>query len=289
MNEKVGESAQFVPNKSVKDSEMFIWDCLEQLGITNDDIGHELLMSSDCKEGDFRQVFCDKKYLPVPRFRRIWRIFRDGTDENIHKEPSPEGLTKEVLARITPIGQWSDEQLLEKYSPICDRAVETELKARSEMRPCIIFKSKEEIDEILSLKLLREARRREVPNVYKADGKTYKVYRVGEFPENVYTRCPVTGSILFENYSEKIGVKWDMPYEALQFVALLVKNGVSVTPITARDLQKEFKDKGMDGLRDLFPKIAVQYDELKEIGELPNLKATLNSRDAKMDPFGKRY
>lgn len=287
--EKVEESVQFVPNKSAKDAKTFIWDCLEQLGITNDDIGHELLMSNDCKEGDFRQVFCDKMRLPVPRFRRIWRILKDGTVEESHKES--EGLTKDVLNRITPIGQWSDEQLLEKYSPVCDRAVETELKARSELRPCIIFKfkSKDEIDVELSLKLLREARRREVPNVYKSEGKTYKVYRVGEFPEDTYTRCPVTGSLLFENYSEKIGVKWEMPYDALQFVALLVNNGVDVTAMVARELQKEYKDRGLDGLKDLFPKIGVQYEELKEINELPNLKATLNSRDAKMDPFGKRY
>ena len=98
------------------------------------------------------------------------------------------------------------------------------------------------------------------------------------------------GQILFDGYSEKLGVNWEIPYEALQFIALLVKKGVAITAITARDLQKDFKENGMDGLRSLFPQIAVTYDELKEIGELPNLKTTLNSRDAKLDPFGgKRY
>lgn len=293
LSEKVKSASKFLlsPDNKPLDSnkaEINLWEYLAKLGIIDDDVSYEILMSNDCKEGDARAVFCDLGKIPVPRFRKIWSILKEGALGETKKESS-DGLTKEVLNRITPIGQWSDESLLGQYSPICDRAIETELKLRSEMRPCIVFKNKDEIDVGISLKLLREARRREVPNVYKSDGKTYKVYRVGEFPEDTYTRCPVTGHLLFEGYSEKIGVKWEIPYEALQFIALLVNEGVQVSAITARDLQKEYTTNGMDGLRDLFPKIAVRYDELKEINELPNLKATLNSRDAKMDPFGKRY
>ena len=275
-------------------AEQAIWECLAKLGIYDDEISLELLMSEDCKEGDARAIFCDTGRLPVPRFRKIWSILKDGAVAKQDKE-STGGLTKELIDRITPIGQFSDKQLLEKYNPTCDMAVLTELKVRSELRPCIVFKDKESIDVELSLPLLREARRRDVPNVFKDGKQTRKVYRVGEFPEDTYTRCPVTGQILFDGYSEKLGVKWEIPYEALQFIALLVNQGVEITPLTARDLQREYLGDGtepasMDALRDLFPKIAVTYDELKEIGELPNLKTTLNSRDAKLDPFGgKRY
>lgn len=281
-----GEGVQMFANE--EKAEQAIWECLAKLGIYDDDVSLELLMSDDCKEGDARAVFCDTGKLPVPRFRKIWNILKDGAEPKQERETSG-GLSKEMIQTITPVGQWSDKDLLEKYGPTCSQAVETELKVRSEMRPCIVFKNKDEVDIETSMKLLREARRREVPNVYKADGQTKKVYRISEFPEDTYTRCPVTGNILFDGYSEKIGVTWEIPYEALQFIALLVREGVQVSAITARDLQKEYKENGLAGLRDLFPKIAVRYDELKEINELPNLKATLSSRDAKMDPFGKRY
>lgn len=295
LTEKVADAAQFInfydkEDKPQEAKESFIWDCLEQLGINKDDMSHELLMSNDCKEGDFRTVFCDKMKLAVPRFRRVWRILKAGSKEEVAKEQESQGgLTKELIEKITPVGQYSDKQLLEKYSPTCDSKIETELKTRSELRPCIVFKdnSKEEIDVELSAKLLREARRRETPNVYKNNGKVYKVYRIGEFPEQVYTRCPVTGHILFEGYSEQLGVTWEIPYDAMQFVALMVRSGIQVDAFTVAKIQEEYKKSGLDGLRNMFPKIASDFDELKNIDGLPNLKANLNAKEVVQDPFGR--
>ena len=313
--------------------EYFLYSGLKELGVTDDDIGLEILDSDSLKEGDARAIFCDRFKLPIARFRKVWEILKDG---NIHKpaeakaESSTAGM-KDLIAQITPVGSLSDEQLLEKYGPDCDRRVETELKVRSNQRPCIVFNrdSKEEIDLVLSKKLLQQARRHEVPGVYKNDGVTYKVWLVGEFPQSVYTRCPVTGSILMDGYSEKFGFEWKMPYEALQFIALLVKNGIRIDVITAKQLQDEYlnavkqssevssedvikaigtlKKSGGSGtfsmgmvnefalnaLKALFPKVAVEYDDLKAINDLPNLNATLTSKDVsrekKSDPFGKRF
>jgi len=293
LTEKVADATQFINfAKDSKEAETFIWDCLNQLGIDKDDLSYELLMSNDCKEGDFRSIFCDKMKLAVPRFRRVWKILKAGSKEELAKEQKQDGgLTKELIDSIVPVEQYSDTQLLEKYGATCDRRIETELKVRSEQRHCIVFKNKDEIDIELSLKLLREARRREVPSTYKdKSNKIHKVYRVGQFPEQLYTRCPVTGSILMEGYSDDLGVTWDVPEEALQFIAVASNEGVDINAITARDLQKEYKENGMDGLRSIFPKIATTYDDLKEIGELPNLQTRLSTRDAVKDPFGsKRY
>jgi hypothetical protein len=293
LTEKVAEATQFINfAKDSKEAESFMWDCLNQLGINDDDLSYELLMSNDCKEGDFRTVFCDKMKLAVPRFRRIWKILKGGSKENLVKSGEKEiDLTQSLIDRITPIGQYSDKQLLDKYGVDCDLSVETELKVRSEQRCCIVFNEDDTINKEISLKLLREARRREIPSTYKdKSNKVYRVYRVGQFPEQIYTRCPVTGSILFDGYCDALGVSWDIPIEALQFIAVLVNEGVEVNALTARDLQKEFVKNGMDGLKSVFPKIATTFEELKEIGELPNLKARLSARDAVQDPFGsKRY
>ena len=291
LTEKVAEATSYINfAKDSKEAESFIWDCLNQLGINDDDISYELLLSNDCKEGDFRTIFCDKMKLAVPRFRRVWKILKAGSKEETRSKQDG-GLTKELIDRITPVEQYSDKQLLEKYGPSCDSRVELELKIRSEQRPCIIFDEKTNVNVESSLKLLREARRREVPTTYKnKQGKVYKVYRVGQFPEQIYTRCPVTGGILMGGYSDGLGVSWEVSYEAMQFIALLVNEGVKVNALTARDLQKEYIENGIDGLKNIFPKIATTFEELKEIGELPNLKTRLSVRDAVKDPFGnKRY
>jgi len=294
LTQKVANAAQYInffdkEEKPQEAKEQFIWDCLEQLGINNNEISYELLMSNDCKEGDFRTVFCDKMKLAVPRFRRVWRILKAGSKEEVAKSKENNGLTQALIDRITPVEQYSDEQLLQKYGANCDSRVEIELKVRSEQRPCIVFNDNNEINISTSLKLLREARRRDVPTTYKdKESKVYKVYRVGEFPEQLYTRCPVTGAILFDGYSENLGVSWTLPMEAMQFIAVLVNEGVEVNAMIARDLQQEFTKNGMDGLRSVFPKIATTYDDLKEIGELPNLKARLSMRDAIQDPMGSR-
>ena len=285
--EKVAEAAQFVNFKEENQKSEFIWDCLNQLGINDDDLSYELLMSNDSKEGDFRAVFCDKMKLALPRFRRIWRILKAGSKEELKRESIGE-LTNEFINKIMPIEQYSDKQLLEHYGVICDSKIEVELKIRSNQRYCIIFEDAENINIELSLKLLRLARRKEVSTIYKDGNKrTYRVYRVGQFPEQKYTRCPVTGRILINNYSNELGITWDIPMEAMQFIAVMVNEGIDINSITANDLQQKYKEKGMDGLINLFPKIAIIYYSLKKIAELPNLQTKMSSRDAIMDATGK--
>lgn len=290
LKDKVVESSKVVsniPESYAGNAEKYIWDLLSNLGIYDDSVSNDILISGFCKEGDARKVFCDDAKIPVPRFRKIWSILSEtNTKEPIESKPT-DSLTKQLIQTLKPIGQYTDEDLLKQYSPICDAAVENELLVRSNGRNCIIFKDKNTIDIENSLKLLREARRRDVPRTFKIGKTVQKVYKISEFPEEIYIKCPVTGCILFDNYSEKLGVNWEIPYEALQFIAVMTNERITVNAITARDLQKEYKENGIDGLRNLYPKISTIYDELKEIGDLPNLQTKLDSRSIGkiQDPF----
>ena len=292
LKDKVLEASKVIT--TTKDPEQFIWDCLKLLGVYDDETSNDILVSGYCKEGDARKVFCDDNHIPVPRFRKIWSVLSETNQKaestgTVEQKPA-DSLTQQLIQTLKPIGQYSDEELLKQYGPTCDKATEDELKSRSNGRYCIIFKDKFTVDVEKSLKLIREARRRDVPRTYKDDKKVHKVYYVGEFPEENSIQCPVSGDILFDGYSDSLGVKWEIPYEALQFIAVLNRNGITVNAITARDLQKEYKENGMDGLRMLYPKIATIYDELKEIGELPNLQCKVNSRTSakRQDPFGNK-
>ena len=293
LTQKVAKAAPYVvvPGSTLKvDNEQFIWDNLSELGILNDDISLEILMSGDCREGDARAIFCDKNNLPVPRFRKIWGVLTEGaraTDEP--KNPSVLGGIQELANSMRPVGQYSDKELLELYGRECLPKIEDELRERTKGRNCIVFIDGN-VDIDLSAPLVKRARREKVPASLHKKDKVYRVYSVGEFPEQVYVKCPVTGEVLFDGYSEKLGVKWELPYEALQFVHLLSRSGVDITPITARDINKTFAEDGLESLKSLFPKVACTFEDLQKIDELPSLKTSSTKRRV-ADPLnaGTRY
>jgi len=68
------ESNLRLPTTSSEEKVDSIWKLLGELGIYEDEDSFDLLTSEDCKEGDFRAVFCDKYGIPVPRFKRMWKI-----------------------------------------------------------------------------------------------------------------------------------------------------------------------------------------------------------------------
>jgi len=270
--------------------ETFIWGKLAELGINDDDISYDILMSDSSKEGDFRKVFCESKpNLPLPRFRKVWEILREGAEENKEIKSSFSDISA-LASSLKSIGQWSDKDLLEKYSQDdCSNQVEKELKERSCGRNFIVFNEDKTINTELTLNFLREARRRDLPKTFNDGNKTYLLYPAGEFPNEVYDVCPVTGDILLNDYSEKIGVKWDMSLEGRQFVWIMKDQGIETSALSLRDIQKLFKEEGLVGLKSLYPNVGVIFEDLKVEGKLPTLKTKLSSRK-KLDPFSsKRY
>lgn len=268
LSEKVKAAARYFIPGNVP-AERAIWNALDRLGIVDDDISYELLMSENCKEGDARAVFCDQDGLPVPRFRKIWSILKD--DSSNQSEPRP--LTAQSALHLTPIGQWSDKDLLERYSPTCPMNVMVELKSRSELKPCVVFDDGGKVDTEQTLKLLRLARRKGSPTIPGA--RLGKVYRVGEFPcGNMDLKCPVTRQAMRGERSV-LGVDWDIPYEAMQFVAVMVDNGLSFERREASEVIATVKQSGLGRLRELFPTQADEYDRRAAEGSLPDL--TLSS------------
>ena len=291
LNSKIKQAANSLP-KAIVDPELYVWSRLNELGIYDDDESESLLMSQDMREGDARKVFCesrDGKNIPIVRFRRLWTILRDGAtavdDNNIVN-------TKTLLNAIRPIEQWEDEELLSRYNPDkLDSATEAELLSRSKGRPFIVFlKNGIEIDKEQTLKFLRIARRRDTTTtaVFN-DGKTvYRLYKAGEFPEQTHDVCPVTGDILLEDYSPKLGAYWVIDHESRQFVWVIVNSTKEILDKKeVREIQKVFKEEGIDALKRMYPEASVAFEDLKRTENLPSLKSTTSSMK-KADPF-KRY
>jgi len=298
LTQKVAEAANYVvvtdENPLIKDKETFVWECLNALGIFDDDISYEILMSKDCKEGDARAVFCEEMHIPVPRFRKIWGILKEGGTEESgsHMSTSNIDALKAVVQSVRPIGQFSNKELLVRYSENPeDSAAEDELRKRSNGNRCIAYGKDGSLSVTMSASLLAKAKKGiNIPSIMKTEnGDIFRVFNIGDSPEQTYDICPVTGKVLFEGYSDVLGVTWVVPQEVRQFIWLMNDQGIKIDAFTANNIQKLYKDEGFDALKMQYIKIADVYEELKDLGDLPALKAKLTSRQTKIaDPFGNR-
>jgi hypothetical protein len=309
LNQKIANVVSIIPDGFPKNvqitKEAYIQLCLEKLGIYNDDLSLEILLSEDTKEGDARKVFCennDPAYnLPIARFRRLWSILKEGSNPSSNKsDVSPDKNFTSLIETLKPVSQLSDRELLERYISGNDSETEKELKTRSHDRNFVVFSGKEQINIDMTLKMLRDARRREMPKTFNDGTETYILYKIGESPEQVFEICPVTGDILLDGYSDKIGVKWSIPLEGRQFAWIMKDQGIEMTALTIRDVQKTYQEAGagknattegdshgIKALKAIYPKIGVIFHDLKITGDLPSLKSS--NKKSKQDPFGKRY
>lgn len=288
--QKVDQASKYVMilnhNEPITEPSKIIWGGLKQLGIVGDDeVSLETL--KDCKSGHARAIFCEQINMPVPRFDKIWSILKDGAEEKSTSTSMVQPDLKNALDAMRPIGQLSNRELLQRYKDnLDDSAAEEELKKRSLGENCVAF-YKEEIDIDLSASLLAKAKRGvKVPSVLNKDNKIYRIRKVGKFPQEAYDVCPVTGAILFENYSEGLGVSWIIPLEARQFIWIMNDQGIKIDAFVANNIQSLYVKEGMDALKLQYPKIAELYDDLFLIGDLPSLKTNLSAKESKnLDPF----
>ena len=281
-------------------AQQYILDRLNKLGIYDDE-DDDILLSDDCQEGDARRVFCEngEPNLPIPRFKKIWKILKNinvvnenSTPENIKEEGSAIQKIVETMNANKPLGQWTDEELLENYGPDISSSIIDELHRRSKGRRFIMFKNEAEgiIDLEASLRMLKEARKRETPVHYKLSDSLKRTFIAGEFPSQVFYECPLhQGVLLFDGYCDKCGHTWEaVDYEVRQFVRIIVGCGEEPKEnASVRQLINDARNGGIKSLSEDYPKSFVEFLDRQERDNLPSLKrrtATASSIKVK-DPF----
>jgi len=285
----------------------WLWARLEKLGIYDDEDSHEILMSEDCQEGDARCFFCEngEPNLPITRFKRVWRILKDGgitvvgAENPVVEKSSENSAVLKQLVEIQKsnrhIGQWTDAELLAAYDPEASSIIIDELNQRAKGRRFIIFHNEDEgvIDQEASLRLLKEARKRKTPIHYKMSDITKKTYIAGEFPSQVYFECPIhKGILLFDGYCDECGHTWEaVDYTTRQFVRVVVECGQA--PKEVFSLKQLISDarNGVEHLSMDYPKVAIEFSDRMKEDNLPSLKSrTAKAEDRVADPFqpGKR-
>ena len=288
-------------------TETVITEALESIGIDDSEIGYQILESSTTTANDFVLAlpFLNKgkeqTVPPEPRVRAAWLVLQ-GKDPfalkvsntnisnyTINKDDAVQLMLKK-LEEQKPIGQWSDQDLLKNYGKHCPLNVEDELLKRSKSKPVIIFNDDGTIDIDASLVLLRQARHNDTPSTYIVDSKMKQVYKISDFPMDVMYECPIHSNVLlFNGYCEECGIKWpgldtsntlDIEDKEKYIFLRLLSGNVKIEPVALRTYIKS----SLDELMNLYPKIALKYNRLKEEENLPTLKRRM-SKSKEGDPF----
>ena len=286
-------------------AESYIWTRLNKLGIYDDADSVELLSSDDCTEGEARKVFCEngEPNLPVVRFKRVWSILKgkvtdDSILEKIRPSATPEDKKRgsdltDAIAAMRPIDNLSDEELIAQYGPECPEKVVEELIRRSKGRAFVIFKDEEAsiVDRPATLRMLREARKRETPVHYKSQDALKRLFKAGDWPNQVYEECPLHPHVLLlDGYCDECGHTWEGVGEGQrQFVRIAETMGETPSDGPGiRQLIATARQVGISGLENDYPKVAIKFRDLATEGKLPSLKSR-KATSGKQDPFGKRF
>jgi hypothetical protein len=292
LSEQVSKAAKYL-QKDQKNAEQDIWDALKDFGVTDTDLGYEILLSPDSMFGDARAIFCERRGIPIAVFRSIWRVLREGGQPEVQPVQPTDGLTT-LIGYMRPIGQMPDHELLEKYNPDCAHDVIEELIRRvGAQKNCIIFMDDNKTVNIQeTLSLFKDAKKRpDMPAHFKKGDKVFRLYPIGDFPEVTCDVCPVTGEVMIGNYSSIFGIEWIIPLEARQFIAVMVSQGLKLDRFKIEDMQTKYVKEGINGLRLMFPDITIIFDELKQLNQLPTLKSKRIMTQKKAysnSPFGTR-
>lgn len=266
-------------NLGVEDHEVGI-DVLEGDYITFEEFEAELTRCLDSlleyTEHNPKSELAVPDLPPIPRIRLAWSLLK-GTAKKTESPPS--GLS-ELIKTVKPMGQWTNVELLEKYSKEGSLQVHEELAKRSKNRFVIIFNDDETVNAEVSLDLIRRAREQDTPQVYKLrTGELREVYRVGDFPMQVFYECPTHRDVLLlDGYCEECCDHWDVSdTERNTLLRLIVENEKGI------DIY-QYREKSLEELKKRFPKTYLLHKSLKEEDNLPRLKRKI-SKPKSGDPF----
>lgn len=266
-----------------------ILTALQKLGIDDSEIGLKILDAPSTTSDDFTSALVELKVnVPAPRIKAVWLMLK-GQDpfkpKEVNLTTQDPNLVEEIVKRLEkqkPIGQWADSELLQNYGKNCPLQVEEELSKRSKGRPCIVFVDNE-INHEVSLELLRQARQMGTPTTFFVKGETVKVYKIGDFPMEMFYECPVHSHVLLVNgYCEECGLVYkDYESEKEKYIFIrMISEIEKIQPVTLRALL----GSSFDELKSMYPKVMLKYTELKEEERLPTMKRRLSStKDG--DPF----
>lgn len=205
----------------------------------------------------------------------------------------------EFIQANKPIGQMTDAELLTMWDKSRDDNLESELSRRAKGQSFIVLKpgrhlpGKEKIDIEYTLELLKSARKRSNPTIVPYEGNTFAtVYKITELnvSDRIIELCPICGEILWKGYCSACDSNFAGVGDDERAYANLIANSGKMNPRSASDRKAlvTCASKGIDALTNDWPSLSVNFQLLRDTGNLPKLKK-IADRPAQIpvqDPFG---
>lgn len=251
---------------------------------------------ADGKDEQSLTIIDSEEFLPI---RELFEAFSDagltsrgslrigvkqlrgsGWSPETSSEPNLATAFNRFVESHRPKSDLSDDELISRYTED-DTEVAEILRKRTHGRPCIVFNVDGSVNNDLSLKLIRIAKKQTTPAQYVADsGIAYRVLRAGTFPVKPVDESPVCpGVSLIDGYCPDSETNWTgIPLDCRILARLYILSQMGGR-LTNREMKHLAKDAalGVDLFRKEYPSVALRYDELRETGKLPDLKISPNA------------
>ena len=200
---------------------------------------------------------------------------------------------KEVIDAMKPVEQWSDEQILLAYARDQRDDLEFALIKRSKNRRFVIVNDDGGIDIDASVKMLKKARREEVPSmIVPPEGEPIKVYKVDQWNPvyRVRYESPLReGVTLFDDYCPESKQNFSGISDDCRSLIRLIKNEMgTLTRESERHIVKVARAEGEAGLAYIYPEVHEKFVDMMMVGKLPSLRTMDAIAPVPSDPFHRK-
>lgn len=207
--------------------------------------------------------------------KEIAKIFRGKEDSKIFSDKKAD--------RMSP------KELIESFDPEdFDSPIGKRLNSISRGERFIVYKNGRTIDVEQTFKLLQEIKQGFNGRLtVDVNGKVgVKVYKIGELPDNFADENPIFTNrpLRPDGTCDQTGRSWEgIPLNVRQFICLLSKSETINFEMAHNLIDIAVSTDAFNKLRGRYRKIAVEFDNLESLGNLPRLKITLSQ--FKNSPF----
>jgi hypothetical protein len=296
---------------SVKSSDLL--KLLEDAGIEDTDAGFCVLDSATTTIQDLVNIITksNESLQEYPLGKPIKELPAKAAAQLLKYSGAPTGAVSgtgaapdiaAIVQVLKPIQQWDDKSLLEHFiATRSDEAVE-ELDRRAKHKKFVVLKDpslknlkkyepgQEDLDLEVTLKLLKDTRKRVVPSIIPVKDGMAIVYRITELnpSDRVVELCPICGDILYEGYCSKCELNFScIGDDERSYVKLVAScDKFNSKSHSDRKALHASASKGLDDLRVTWPSIAPTFEELKITNDLPRLRMVKNIPAVQVaDPF----
>jgi hypothetical protein len=235
----------------------------------------------------------DTLLSPKQLAKDIASVFRQSKEP---EENAPVYVSDKRAQRMTL------KELVECFDPEePTSSVGKRLKSISKGNPFIVFSSGRQINTVATLRLLQEIKQGfPARDAFSVNDKPYKVYRIGELPDNYAEENPfyVGRPLRPDGTCDQTGRSWaGIPLNVRQFLRVGMKGPqISIKSIDDVHFYLDLivnSENPLKTLRQRYQHTSILFDELEKKNELPQLRVALgndskeesNQKRTKRNPF----